>query len=130
MRRLLVGRPSRAYPCAGVIRDDALRDPTMAGPPTPLRESLAINAAYSGWSRLMAARRTAALAKMRAAVSAANGNRCGWRMLALTGHRTMITAGVSFASTSSMVTVSVAVKRGRGLPDRRGGDSLSRARVV
>ena len=60
-------------------------------------------------SRLSWASRTAAAAKVRAAVSAAAGKRRGCSTEGLAGHRMMTTAGVSLASISSTVIVSVAV---------------------
>jgi hypothetical protein len=60
-------------------------------------------------SRLIWASFTTAAANVRAHASAAPGKRRGWNILGLLGHLTMTTAGVSFASISSTVIVSVPV---------------------
>jgi hypothetical protein len=56
------------------------------------------------WASLVAAS-----AKSRAIPAAASVKRRGWRTVGFSGHLTMTTAGVSSASTSSIVSVSTAV---------------------
>jgi hypothetical protein len=51
----------------------------------------------------------AASANSRAMTAAVSGKRRGWTTVALSGHLMMTTAGVSSASTSSIVSVSTAV---------------------
>jgi hypothetical protein len=92
----IVSRSLRGYGIAGCAQARSLRGYDVAG------------RAHSRRSRLIAASRTAALAKVRAAMSQ-QGEAVWMDHGRLAGHRTMITAGVSFASISSTVIVSVLV---------------------